>query len=127
MQYVRESSKSVDEAVAAVEAAVQRHGFGVLHSYDFKAILNSKGFDMPNECRVLEVCNPRQASAILTSNISMNMMLPCRISVYEEAGKTRIGTIPPTELVKLAPHSHDVATAAKEVEQTVASIIDESV
>ncbi|EQA36555.1 PF03625 domain protein [Leptospira inadai serovar Lyme str. 10] len=29
----------------------------------------------------------------------MNMLLPCRVSVYSEKGKTRIGMIKPTALL----------------------------
>ena len=54
MPYIRDTKKSVDQAVSDVEASVQRHGFGVLHTYDFKATLRAKGFEIPNDCRVLE-------------------------------------------------------------------------
>ncbi|MFQ5720137.1 MAG: DUF302 domain-containing protein [Acidobacteriota bacterium] len=127
MKYVRDTDKSVDEAVSDVEAAVQRHGFGVLHTYDFKATLRSKGFDLPDECRVLEVCNPRQASEILRTDMSVNMALPCRISVYEDGGQTRIGMIRPTALLKLVSESAGLASSAEEVERTIVAIIDESV
>jgi len=127
MIYVKSSDKSVEQAAADVEAAAQRHGFGVLHSYDFKATLRSKGFDLPNECRVLEVCNPRQASEILRSDMRVNMALPCRISVYEDAGRTRIGMIRPTALLGLISESGELGKAASEVERTVEAIIDESI
>ena len=42
------------------------------------------------ECRVLEVCNPRQAAAVLSSDMRLNMALPCRLSVYTESGVTKI-------------------------------------
>lgn len=127
MIYVRTTKKSVDQASADVEAAVGRHGFGVLHTYDFKATLGSKGFELANECRVLEVCNPKQASEILHDDMRMNMALPCRISVYEDGGETKIGMIRPTALLQLISDSEQLARAAKDVEQTVEAIIDESV
>ena len=125
--YVRTTSKSVDEAVSDLEAAVQRNGFGVLHTYDFRATLHSKGFDLPNECRVLEVCNPRQASEILNRNMNVNMALPCRISVYEDGGQTKIGMIRPTALLALISESEELSEAAEEVEKTVIEIIEESI
>jgi uncharacterized protein (DUF302 family) len=126
MIYVKDTDKSVDQAVADVEASVQRHGFGVLHTYDFKATLESKGFELPNECRVLEVCNPKQASEILKSDMRINLALPCRISVYEDAGRTKIGMIQPTALLRLVSESGALSQAAEEVERTVVAIIDES-
>jgi len=126
MIYVKDTDKSVEQAVADVEAAVQRHGFGVLHTYDFKATLHAKGFDLPNECRVLEVCNPKQASEILKSDMRINLALPCRISVYEDAGRTKIGMIRPTALLGLISGSGALGQAAEEVERTVVAIIEES-
>jgi uncharacterized protein (DUF302 family) len=127
MTYVRDTSKSVEQAASDVEAAVKEHGFGVLHTYDFKATLHAKGFDLPNECRVLEVCNPKQASEILRSDMAMNMALPCRISVYEDGGQTKIGMIQPTTLLKLISEAPELTAAAEEVERAVAAIIEESV
>ena len=127
MIYVRNTDKSVEEAAADVEASVQRHGFGVLHTYDFRATLRSKGFDLPNECRVLEVCNPKQASEILRNDMSVNMALPCRISVYEDSGQTKIGMIPPTALLALVSQSGELSKVAEEVERTVTAIIEESI
>ncbi|MBI4574536.1 MAG: DUF302 domain-containing protein [candidate division NC10 bacterium] len=49
-----------------------------------------------NACKILEVCNPQRATQVLTANMGVNMALPCRISVYQEGGKTRIGMIRPT-------------------------------
>ena len=125
--YIRTTTKSVDDAVSDLEAAIQRHGFGVLHTYDFRATLNSKGFDLPNECRVLEVCNPRQASEILKRDMKVNMALPCRISVYEDNGQTNIGMVPPTALLALISESKELSKAAEEVEKTAIAIIDESI
>jgi len=124
---VRETEKSVEEATAAVEAAAARHGFGVLHRYDFREILRSKGFDLEPECRVLEVCSPAVASEALASDIGVNLALPCRISVYEEGGRTRIGSIRPTALLALVSEDPTVEAAAKGVEETIDAIIAEAV
>jgi uncharacterized protein (DUF302 family) len=125
--YIRETSKSVEQAVSDVEASVKRHGFGVLHTYDFGAILRSKGLEIPDECHVLEVCNPKQASEILRNDMSVNLALPCRISVYRDAGQTKVGMLRPTAILGLISESAELTRAAEEVEQTVSAIIDESI
>ena len=127
MVYVKTTDKSVEEALADVESSVQKHGFGVLHTYDFRSTLRSKGFDIEHECHVLEVCNPKQASDILQSDMNINMALPCRISVYEDAGKTKIGMIRPTAILGLISQSEELAGAAQTVDLTVRTIIDESI
>lgn len=126
MKYVVDSDKSVDEAAAALEAAVEKHNFGVLHVYDLKQTLKGKGFDLPSECRVYEVCNPAQALKVLTSDISMNMALPCRISVYEEHGRTRIGMILPTSLLSSLSDAKELQGVAEFVEEQTKAMIDEA-
>ncbi|OGT59660.1 MAG: hypothetical protein A3E01_04130 [Gammaproteobacteria bacterium RIFCSPHIGHO2_12_FULL_63_22] len=127
MLYRKETSKSVDQVFADIEAASKAHGFGVLHHYDFKKTLEGKGFTLANECRVMEICNPAQASAVLSVNMALNMALPCRISIYEDGGKTIVGMIPPTAVLKLVSDDPRIEPAARQVEETMEKIIEASV
>ncbi len=127
MLYIKETQKSVDQAFHDLEASIKQHGFGLLHHYDFKQTLKEKGFDLPNECRVLEVCNPKQACEVLRMNMAINMALPCRISIYEEAGKTFLGMIPPTMLLRLISPSAELQALARGVEDMTRQIIDDAV
>lgn len=126
MIYERESDKPVEAAAKDLAAAVERHGFGVLHSYDFKATLAAKGQPIEPECRVLEVCNPRQAREVLTNDITLNMALPCRLSVFERRGRTVIGMVPPSDVLRLISDSPELRKVAAEVETTMKAIIDEA-
>lgn len=126
VKYIVESSKSVAQAQADLEAAVKRHGFGVLHSYDLKQTLNSKGIDFGNECRILEICNPQQAKKVLDNDMSMNMALPCRLSVYAEEGKTKIGMISPKAMLQALSDSPELKRIADEVETATMKMIDEA-
>lgn len=127
MLYIKETKKTVDQAFHDLEASIKQHGFGLLHHYDFKQTLKDKGFDLPNECRVLEVCNPKQACEVLQIDMAINMALPCRISIYEEKGKTFIGMVPPSVLLALISSSSELKEAAAGVEQTTRHIIDDAV
>ncbi len=126
MRYEVKTSKSVDQATTDLEAAVRRNGFGVLHQYDLKKTLASKGVDLPHECRILEVCNPQQAARVLASDMGMNIALPCRISVYEDGGTTRIGMARPTALLASLSDAPELAAVALEVEQATIRMIDEA-
>ncbi|WP_159016096.1 DUF302 domain-containing protein [Cognatiluteimonas profundi] len=126
MLYIKPTSKTVDRAFEDLEASIARNGFGLLHSYDFRKTLGEKGFPMESECRVLEVCNPRQASEVLAADMSLNMALPCRISVYQDGGRTLIGMVPPTDMLSLVSQDPAIATTAMEVERTMRTIIDEA-
>lgn len=127
MLYIKETQKSIDQAFHDLEASIKQHGFGLLHHYDFKQTLKEKGFDLPDECRVLEVCNPRQACEVLHMDMSINMALPCRISIYGQNGKTFVGMIPPSVLLGLISSTSELTQAAQEVEKTTRQIIDDAV
>ena len=93
MYHIVESNKSFDQASADLVAAVKGHGFGVLHVHDLGSISRSKGVSFDEQCKIFEVYNPTQAAKVLSTDMRLNMALPCRISIFTEAGKTRIGMI----------------------------------
>ena len=126
MIYTKQTSKSVERATQDLETAVVANGFGLLHTYDFRKILAGKGFDLPGECRVFEVCNPRQASEVLAVDMALNMVLPCRVSIYEDHGQTIIGMVPPSDLLPLVSVDPAIAKSAQEVEATMKRIIDDT-
>ncbi len=116
MRYIVETNKTPAVAVEDLRTAVAKHGFGVLHAYDLQETLTSKGFPLPHACHILEVCNPAQASKVLTEDMGMNIALPCRISVYEEGGKTKIATALPTKLLAALSAGPALAAVAEDVE-----------
>ena len=124
--YVVETAKDLDTATKDLEDAVKRNKFGVLHVHDLQKTLKEKGVDFPNACRILEVCNPQRAVQVLTGNMTMNLALPCRISVYQEKGKTKIGMVRPTALLALFPEAADLKAVAVEVERETMRMIDEA-
>jgi uncharacterized protein (DUF302 family) len=124
--YVVETAKDLDTAARDLEEAVKRNKFGVLHVHDLQKTLKEKGVDFPNACRILEVCNPQRAVQVLTGNMTMNLALPCRISVYQEKGKTKIGMVRPTALLALFPEAADLKSVADEVERETMRMIDEA-
>lgn len=126
MKYIVESQKSLEQAATDLQAAVTKHQFGVLHVHDLHATLNSKGIDFPNGCKVFEVCNPHKANTVLTEDMSLNMALPCRISVWEEDGTTKIGMLSPKALLSALSDSPVLAQVAEEVEATSIDIINDA-
>ncbi len=126
MVHVVETDKGVDEAARDLEQAVKAQGFGVLHVYDLKAKIQEKGIDFSRECRIFEVCNPKQAAQVLNADMTVSLALPCRISVYEDGGKTRIGTLLPSYLLAAFPGAEEVQCVAEDVEASLLAIIDEA-
>ena len=124
MYYLVETEKSFDQACKDLEASVQKHAFGVLLVHDLGATLRSKGVTFDEECRVLEVCNPQQAAKVLSTDMRLNTVLSCRISVYTDHGKTEISMVRPTEMLASLSHEPDLQEVAEEVEAKTIQMID---
>ena len=126
MYYIVESAKSFEEAAADLEAAVKRHSFGVLHVHDLGANLRGKGIAFDEQCKIFEVCNPGQAAKVLSTDMRLNMALPCRISVFTDKGLTKIGLIKPAQLLSALSQDAGLIQTAKEVEQETIQMVDEA-
>ena len=126
MYYLVETAKPFDQASADLEAAVKNHSFGVLHVHDLGATLRSKGIPFEEQCKIFEVCNPRQAAKVLSTDMRLNMALPCRISVFTEKGKTKIGLIKPEPMLSALSDNEELVQTAREVEAQIIQMVDEA-
>lgn len=126
MYYIVETQKSFDRAAADLEAAVKHHGFGILHIHDLGNTLRGKGFAFEEDCRIFEVCNPAQASKVLAADMRLNMALPCRISVFTEKGRTKIGLIKPVQMLSALSRDPVLVQVANEVEAKTIQMVDDA-
>jgi uncharacterized protein (DUF302 family) len=119
------TNKTVKQTAAALQLAVPANKFGVMQVHDLKDTLWKKGVEFAHECLIFEVCQPQQAKKVLDENMSISTALPCRISVYEEGGKTILATLKPTTLLGMfnTPQLNEVAG---EVEATLIKIMTEA-
>ncbi len=122
--YTVETTKSVDEAVSAIETKAQEKGFRVLHVHDVQATLAAKGFEI-EPMKIVEVCNAKFASQVLAKDKKISLMLPCPISVFMEAGKTYISALKPRVIADYYPDAN-IESIAKEVERVVLALVDEA-
>jgi uncharacterized protein (DUF302 family) len=120
------TDKTVKETASALHIAVEANHFGVMQVHDLKETMWKKGVEFDHECLIFEVCQPQQAKKVLDENMSISTALPCRISIYEEGGKTILATLKPTTLLAMfnTPQLNDVA---QEVENTILKIMTEAV
>jgi uncharacterized protein (DUF302 family) len=126
MYYIVETKKSFSQASTDLEAAVVRHGFGILHIHDLGTTLRSKGIAFDEECKIFEVCNPSQAAKVLAADMRLNMALPCRISVFTEKGTTKIGLIKPGQMLSSLSQDVGLTQVAIEVEEKTIQMVDEA-
>lgn len=119
------ASKSFAETVEQVKEQAASHSFRVLHIHDVMATLGEKGFVI-KPLQIIEVCNAKYANTALQVDITVSLLMPCRINVYEnENGEIIISMIRPTHLSKTFenPNLEDFAT---QVEADLIKIIKAS-
>ena len=124
--YTVETDKSIDETIKSLETTLKEEQFGVLWDFDLTAKLQEKGMDFDSPYRVLEDCNPKEADRVLKEDKVIGYFLPCKIVVYEDAGKTKIGLPKPTTLIDLA-NNEKLTEIATDVENRLIRSIDQAI
>lgn len=119
------TNKTVNEAATALQSAVEANHFGVMQVYNLKETMTKKGVEFARECLIFEVCQPQQAKKVLDENMSVSTALPCRISIYEEGGKTILATLKPTTLLAMF-NVPQLEIVARNVENTLVKIMKEA-
>ena len=119
------TDKTVSDSAAALQAAVEANHFGVMQVHNLKETMMKKGVEFARECLIFEVCQPQQAKKALEENMSVSTALPCRISIYEEGGKTILATLKPTTLLAMF-NTPQLKAVAQEVEDTIVKIMQKA-
>jgi uncharacterized protein (DUF302 family) len=93
-------SLPLDQAEAALRAALAEQGFGVLTEIDIAATLKAKlGIDRP-ALKILGACNPTLAHQALELDATSALVLPCNVVLEPGAGgDTHISAVDPRELM----------------------------
>ncbi len=120
-----ESSKPLEEVRQKLEETAKSKGFGVMSVHEVTNILQSKGHPISYGCVIVEICQPKAASQVLSKRPDISTAMPCRVSIYEENGKTVLATISPLQMIEMfnEPELKDIA---QEIESTVKEIMEES-
>ena len=123
MQYMEVTNKSVQEVIDSLKEVAPRYKYGIQHIHNVKETLKSKGIELENECQIVDICNPIVAQKFLSEDMSLSIIMPCKISVYTQDGETMIAM---NSLVQLVDDINpDLIELAQETQETLLEIIDE--
>ena len=123
MQYIEISNKSVQEVVDNLKGVASKYKYGIQHIHDVKENLKAKGIDFKNECQIVDICNPIVAEQFLSEDMSLSIIMPCKISVYTQDGETMIAM---NSLVQLVDDINpDMTEIAQKVQEQLLQIMDE--
>lgn len=120
--YTVTTKKSFDEAVDAVRAKALERGFKILHIHDIQAMLAEEGFHH-EPLKIIEICNGEFGSQMLTADVKLGLIMPCKINVYVKDGQTYISALRPRMLGDFFP---SIADQANEEDELNRSIVNES-
>lgn len=118
-------AKPLDDIQRDLTESAGRHKFGVLTVHDLQETMKKKGVEFAMECRIFEVCNPHQAKRVLESDGAISTALPCRISVYGNAGEYTIATMLPTEMMKVFGKP-EIEPVVREVEDVIKAMMEDA-
>lgn len=120
-----ETSKSLQEVRQAIEEKAKAKGFGVMSVHEVSNILSNKGVPISYQCVIVEVCSPRHASQVLSTDPYISTAMPCRIALFEKEGKTVISTMAPTAMLEMY-NRPELRGVAEEVEKLMKEIMEEA-
>lgn len=124
--YTVETTNGIEETIEKLQSQLKEEKFGTLWKFDIQGKLQENGLDFDEAYTVLEVCNPHEAKRVLDKNKMVGYFLPCKIVVYEDQGKTKIGLPRPTTLMQIMDNA-DLNEIAVDIEKRLISAIDRSV
>ena len=127
IDYTKESKLNVNSAVEKLQKDLMDNKWGVLSVIDVKKILAEKIKVEFDDYIILDVCNPGLAYKGLTINKQAGMIIPCKIVVYSDKGKTKVSLYRPTVALGTAGslQGYDkISVLAVEAEDELKKIID---
>ena len=120
------TKKNIDEAISSIEQNLKENKFGILWQLDLTGTLQKKGVNSYTApYRILEVCNPVEAARVLGYNPLVGYFLPCKITVYESEGETKIGLPKPTAMIGLL-NDPELKSIAENIEEILIDVLEKS-
>lgn len=123
--YRRETARRFDDAVTGVEAAIAQAGFSVRVVHDIQATLAAKGFRV-RPIRIYEIDSTPELAATLCAGrapCDIELLMPCRVNVFEEHGRTVITALRPTVLCRVFPED-GLDDVAEVLERLLLTVVD---
>ncbi|MGD2166252.1 MAG: DUF302 domain-containing protein [Anaerolineae bacterium] len=112
-----------EEAVQAVVNVLKDEGFGVLTEVDVRATLKKKLDADFRKYVIMGVCNPQLAHQALKTDLSIGLLLPCNVVVYEEGGESVVAFLDPISMLGVVENP-SLVPVAEEARKRLKRAID---
>jgi len=118
------TTRSIDDVISSLQEHAHSSGFSILHHYDFFTILEGKGFPIESQVWTFELCRASMASKMLSQFPLFSVMMPCRISVFEDAGTTHIATMDMIPMLDAIKEQAELYTEAKDLYAQILALME---
>ncbi|HZX67496.1 MAG TPA: DUF302 domain-containing protein [Candidatus Elarobacter sp.] len=119
----REVDLDFNEAVARTKELLAQQGFGVLAEIDVAATLRAKlGADI-GQYVILGACKPDAAKQALDADPDVGLLLPCNAIVRRSAGRTTVGVVDASAMLRLTGNT-ELASTAADVDARLVAVLD---
>ena len=121
----RHLDRPYDEVIPEVREALKAQGFGVLTEVDVQATLKEKLGEDFRRYVILGACNPPLAHRALSADLSVGLLLPCNVVVYEDddGAGTTVSAFDPAVGMAMLPDER-VSSVANEARSRLVAALD---
>ena len=121
---VRESSYDLKTTVENVKRAVSNNNFFYGRVQTLEYGMTEPANENPNQV-IVYFCNISLLNKALAVDPRVGMFLPCRITIYEQAGKVKVMSVDPKVLSRLFNNS-ELNQLCEQMKQSYTAIIEEA-
>lgn len=109
------TSRTMEDAEAAIRESLANEGFGILAEIDVAATLKEKLGVERSPYKILGACNPPLANRGLEAEEDLGLLLPCNVVVYVKGDETVVAALEPQLMADISnnPELQDVASEAR--------------
>ncbi len=118
------SNRSIDDVISSLQELAPASGFSILHHYDFFTILEGKGFPIESQVWTFELCRASMASKMLSQFPLFSVMMPCRISIYEDSDSIHIATMDMMPMLDAIKEQAELYTEAKDLYAQILALME---
>jgi len=91
--YEVSTNKNIEEVANDLKESLMEVSFGVLAEINLGDKIRAKGIEYTEKLIAFEVCNPVYADSVMKTSDLVKYLLPCKITLSTDSGKTIIGTV----------------------------------
>ncbi len=106
------SDQSIEKISSKMQQECENHKFALLQTYVYHEIVAAKGFPIKRKVFIYEICQAKTASLMLKDNPHFSVFMPCKITLYEDNGKTIISTMNMEPMLKAVVSDNELYTDA---------------